>query len=144
MLLPALLLGLAACGGPAADAGRSDGAAPPPRPAGRTSVPPAAEDGTRTDACFDGRCEVALSAPTNIGLDGKHGVDHVSVDEIAEDGVAVSCAWGSQWRDGDGSGGSSGARAAVMAEGNVLPCHNLDLRLVSLAHGTVVLAIAPG
>lgn len=56
-----------------------------PRPAVRPL--PRAKDGTNLRACYDGRCEVLVTKPVDITLNGRRGVDILFVTAIDSDGV---------------------------------------------------------
>ncbi|MEJ3750499.1 hypothetical protein WEI85_45480 [Actinomycetes bacterium KLBMP 9797] len=69
----------------------SPSAAAPPTSAAASSpaaVPlPRAADGTNVRACLDGRCEILVSKPIDIPLDGRHGIGVLSVTAIDSSGV---------------------------------------------------------
>ncbi|GAB3399686.1 hypothetical protein GCM10027569_02240 [Flindersiella endophytica] len=48
---------------------------------------PKPKDGTNLDACYDGSCEVLVTKPVTIRLDGKLGVPELPVENIGPDGV---------------------------------------------------------
>lgn len=149
----ACVWGVAACGGGGESGGgggsEGSGAATGaeqetgPGDEGRSPSPaaPVARDGTDVAACHDGDCEVALTGPVDIELDGELGVGVVSVTEIDAEKVTLSCNW--SYEEADSSGGSSGAVASRLAPGNVLPCNDLELRVTEIAAGTAVLVMAP-
>ncbi|ONK12785.1 hypothetical protein [Streptomyces sp. MP131-18] len=51
------------------------------------SAPGEAANGSDIGACLDGTCEVTVSAPTGIPVDGRFGADSVSVSWIADGAV---------------------------------------------------------
>lgn len=95
---------LAACGAPETPAGQStsptdtttsplespSAAAPPTSavPSSPAAVPlPRAADRTDVQACFDGSCEILVSEPVDIPLDGSLGIGALSVTAIDSSGV---------------------------------------------------------
>ncbi|MFE7836140.1 hypothetical protein ACFU53_08800 [Streptomyces sp. NPDC057474] len=49
-----------------------------------------AADGTDVDACFDGRCELAVSQPMSIEVDSRFGVGDLRVTKVTGDNVLRS------------------------------------------------------
>jgi hypothetical protein len=91
----------------------------------------AASDGTDVSACFDGRCEVALSKPTRIAVDSRFGVSELSVTRITSGAVAL-----------EGTGGG-GAGAFVIGPGGTGGMNSLSFRVESITDGTAVLTFFP-
>lgn len=92
-------------------------------------------DGSDLDACLDGTCEVLITAPVIIPLDGRAAAEEPSVVDITESGVALEIALG-----------SSVARSELPPGGEVTVGNekvsplDLSIRLVDLADGAAVLA----
>lgn len=101
---------------------------------------PEAKDGTDIDACRDGECEVAVSKPTDIPLDGELGVTTVSVTAIDDEEVTVSCATGSS---SGSEGGGEGKMSLLEPGGGALPCGDLELSVSAIADGTAVVVLEP-
>ncbi|WP_210590380.1 hypothetical protein [Streptomyces sp. GESEQ-35] len=57
-----------------------------PSPSSSTAVP---ADGGDVDACFDARCEIALTKPTAIEVDSRFNVGDLRVTKIMADSVVL-------------------------------------------------------
>lgn len=123
---------------------------PPVTGASATPVTPA--DGTNVSACADGNCEVLVSGPVDIELNGHGGIDTLSVVKLAPPGLGFEM----KSDGGTGSGalhpnctlklhkygqGSScgGIQTPPPAETGVLA-----LQVASTAEGGVVLRLVSG
>lgn len=91
-----------------------------------------AADGTDVGACFDGRCEIAVSAPTDIAVDSRFGVSGLSVADVTSDAVIV---------EATGSGGSF--MQTEVGPGGTGGVNGLGFRVTSLVGGTAVLQFFP-
>lgn len=85
-------------------------------------------DGTDVGACFDGRCEIALSKPTAIKVDGRFGVSDLRVTKITADSVVLQSS---------GAGGTW--LSTSLGEGGTGIQNRLGFRVKSLGGGTAVL-----
>lgn len=101
--------------------------APSPSP---TSGPAA---GTDVGACFDGRCEIALSKPTAIKVDSGFGVSDLRVTRITADSVVLQSS---------GTGGTF--LSTSLGEGGTGIQNKLGFRVKSLDGGTAVLEFFTG
>ncbi|MCT9084633.1 hypothetical protein [Streptomyces fulvoviolaceus] len=97
---------------------------PSSSPSSSTAVP---ADGSDIDACFDGRCEIALSKPTAIEVDSRFGVGDLRVTKITADSVVLE------------SSGAGTFMKTSLAEGTTGVQNGLGFRLKSLDGGTAVL-----
>jgi hypothetical protein len=61
-----------------------------PTPTPTQKPRPKPKDGTDLSACEDGRCEVLLTKPVTIALDGRLGVPQLDVTKVGPDGVDFS------------------------------------------------------
>ncbi|WLW55318.1 hypothetical protein [Streptomyces sp. YU58] len=138
----ALMTALTGCG---ASGGQDDGSAEGAEPSS-TSAPPStggtrapaetrqpptptreAADGTDVGACFDGRCEIAVSKPTSVKVDSRFRVPNLRVTKITADTVVV-----------ESSGPGTFLRTSL-GEGGTGIQNGLGFRLKSLENGTAVL-----
>lgn len=89
---------------------RTSSTPPPSLTVPSTSKPvlPPAADGADVTACFDGTCEITVSGPLAIPLDGKVGLAKLDVTSVTEDEVAVAANFPG------GSGSSSAGPGCTM------------------------------
>ncbi len=92
-----------------------------------SSQPPSATDGSDVAACYDGNCEVVLSAPTDISVDPEFGVTAITVVTIEPDGVAVQA-------DGPGVSLSGGA-----GPGGAITLNGVTIRVLAINDASAVL-----
>lgn len=123
---------------PTGSAGGSTGSVTPSSeetgpPSERPSDPPRASDGRDVDACFDGNCEIAVTASTTIPLDSKFGLSELVVDEVTANSVKVAHQGGS-FSMSVGAGGATGG-----ADGNAV----LAYGLVAVTGGEAIIRFAP-
>jgi hypothetical protein len=139
------LVGLLGCGSAdqvdgAARAGRSESATSAVRKTGETS--PAASTtrsatattaaaGSDVRACFDGRCELAVSKPTGFAVDHRFGINRVSITRITADDVSMTAT---------GPGVFLGAQTGP---GGICTLNGLTIRVKSIKHGTAIVVISP-
>lgn len=90
-------------------------------------------DGSDVGACFDGRCEIALSKPTAIKVDSRFGVSGLRVTRITPDSVVLQSS---------GTGGTF--LSTSLGEGGTGIQNKLGFRVKSLAGGTAVLEFFTG
>lgn len=92
-------------------------------PALATAAPPPAADGSDIGACFDGECEISVSRPVKIPLDGRAGFDAVAVEAIRPNSVSFRVDFGDgivgrSWTSPGGTAafnsGAGGTRIAVV------------------------------
>jgi len=89
------------------------------------------DDGSDVEACFDGRCEIALSKPTAIEVDSRFGVPGLRVTKITADSVVLE------------SSGAGTFMETSLADGTTGVQNGLGFRLKSLDGGTAVLEFFP-
>lgn len=120
--------------GSEADAGKAtgDGSTGTSRnSAPATQAPPTAADGSDVQECFDGDCEIAVSEPVSIPLDGRFSVDAVVIEKIEPDHVSLRAeSAGSVTRITSGPGGT-------------VRLNKLTVRVVAVSDGTAVLRFSP-
>ncbi|WP_405866183.1 MULTISPECIES: hypothetical protein [unclassified Streptomyces] len=92
----------------------------------------AAADGTDTDACFDGRCEIAVSKPMTIKIDSRLGVSDLRITQIRDDAVVLQ------------SSGPGTFLSTSVGAGSTGGLNDLHFRVKSLDGGTAVLQFFPG
>ena len=127
---------------PATSSATSPGtvSAPPPAsssaPAAVTRTPakPAAPGGNAADlkACYDGRCEISVSRPVTIPVDGRFGFTKFSITHIGAEGVTIAAHSAGTSLE---SGVSPGGTAAL---------NGLSVKVKSVTGGTALLEITPG
>ncbi|WP_263172528.1 hypothetical protein [Streptomyces sp. SCSIO ZS0520] len=147
-----LVLALAGCGGEDEADGAARGSAPStaekratpsktparkPSPSASPTAKPSptgtsAADGTDVGACYDGRCEIAVSEPTEIALDGRFEIADFSIARVTSSSVIV---------EGTGRGGTF--MQTQVGAGGTGGLNGLGFRVKSLAKGTAVLAFFP-
>jgi predicted small lipoprotein YifL len=149
--LAAVVLGLAACGGPGPEPSGPSVATSPSSGTASTvpdDEPVAAADGTDYEACFDATCEVVVETGTEIGLDENLGwgmpagldIDGwslLTVDDIADGSVGVTLSG-----DGASSGGSTAT--IITADGTQFYLDGLLVEAVEAPDGQAVLSLAWG
>jgi len=115
---------------------RTGGANTPTEPKQPSSPSPSPTsgpaDGTDVGACFDGRCEIALSKPTAIKVDSRFGVSDLRVTEITADSVVLQ------------SSGAGTFLSTSLGVGGTGIQNKLGFRLKSLDGGTAVLEFFTG
>jgi hypothetical protein len=97
----------------------------PSSPSSPASRGPA--DGGDVGACFDGRCEIALSKPTVIPVDSRFGLGTLRVTKITADSVVLQ------------SSGAGTFMRTSLTEGSTGVQNGLGFRVKSLDGGTAVL-----
>ncbi|UUU35926.1 hypothetical protein JIX56_42240 [Streptomyces sp. CA-210063] len=90
-----------------------------------------AADGTDVDACFDGRCEIAVSKPLSIKVDSRFGVSDLRVTKVTADTVVLQ------------SSGAGTFLSSSIGEGGTGGLNGLGFRVTSLEGGTAVLEFFP-
>lgn len=90
-----------------------------------------AADGTDVDACFDGRCEIAVSKPMSIKVDSRFGVSDLRVTKVTDDTVVLQ------------SSGAGTFLSSSTGEGGTGGLNGLGFRVKSLEGGTAVLEFFP-
>jgi hypothetical protein len=153
----ALAAALTGCGGgDGQDGGSAEGSEPPSAsrtPSGATETrsgarqPPspsptptdadgscpadATDTATGADACFDGRCEIAVSRPMTIKIDSRLGVSDLRITKITDDIVVLQ------------SSGAGTFLSSSVGEGSTGGLNGLGFRVKSLDGGTAVLEFFP-
>lgn len=97
----------------------------PSSPSSSASSGPA--DGSDVSACFDGRCEIALSKPTAIPVDSRFGLGTLRVTKITANSVVLQ------------SSGAGTFMSTSLTEGSTGVQNGLGFRVKSLDGGTTVL-----
>ena len=92
---------------------------------------PEAADGTDVGACFDGRCEIAVSKPLSIKVDSRFGVGDLRVTKVTDDTVVLQ------------SSGAGTFLSSSVGEGGTGGLNGLGFRVKSLEGGTAVLEFFP-
>ncbi|MCX4884241.1 hypothetical protein [Streptomyces sp. NBC_00847] len=118
----------------ASDAGAPPESVQPPASMSPTISPTsgsATADGTDAGACFDGRCEIAVSKPMTIKIDGRLGVSDLRITQITDDAVVLQ------------SSGSGMFLSTSVGEGGTGGLNELGFRVKSLHEGTAVLEFFP-
>ncbi|MER6155242.1 hypothetical protein ABT147_06810 [Streptomyces sp. NPDC001868] len=90
-----------------------------------------AADGTDVGACFDGRCEIAVSKPLSIKVDSRFGVGDLRVTKVTDDTVVLR------------SSGAGTFLSSSIGEGGTGGLNGLGFRVKSLEGGTAVLEFFP-
>ncbi|MER5209618.1 hypothetical protein ABT063_03255 [Streptomyces sp. NPDC002838] len=90
-----------------------------------------AADGTDVGACFDGRCDVAVSKPMTLKVDSRFGVGELRITKITDDSVVLQ------------SSGPGTFLSASVGEGGTGGLNALGFRVKSLNGGTAVLEFFP-
>lgn len=103
---------------PAATSGHSE--SPSPKPS--------AADGTDLKACVDGDCEVLVSEPEDLRLDGRSGVSELSITEIESETVSF-----------DAASASGGSLQATVSVGGTAMLNGLSITVVDITGGTALL-----
>lgn len=88
-------------------------------------------DGTDLGACFDGRCEIAVSEPMSIDVDRRFGVGDLRVTKVTDDTVVLR------------SSGAGTLLSSSIGEGATGGLNGLGFRVRSLEGGTAVLEFFP-
>lgn len=109
----------------ASGAGGPTATKPPASPPSSSASGPA--DGSDVGACFDGRCEIALSKPTAIPVDSRFGLGTLRVTKITADSVVLQ------------SSGAGTFMRTSLSEGGTGVQNGLGFRVKSLDGGTAVL-----
>lgn len=93
------------------------------------SAPLVARD-SDVKACFDGRCEIAVSEPTEIPVDSRFGIDLVSVTLVTPDTVSMRAT------------GNGNSLQTTSGAGGICILNGLTIRVKSVHDGTAVLAFS--
>lgn len=101
----------------------------------RTTAPPPAADGSNISACYDGECEIAVSKPVRIPLDGRSGFDAVAVEAIEPAKVRFHVAF----PNGSGSGSASPGSTVTFNSGT----GSIRITVIAIDSGTAVIKISP-
>ncbi|MGH4012280.1 MAG: hypothetical protein ACRDTH_29650 [Pseudonocardiaceae bacterium] len=100
-----------------------------------TAEPPPAADGSDIGACFDGECEVSVSGPVRIPLDGRSGFDAVAVEAIEPNSVRFRV----EYPNGFGTGSASPGGTVTFSNGT----SGTKLTVVAIDAGTAVIKMFP-
>lgn len=103
-------------------------------PAPTVAQPPAA-DGSDIGACYDGECEISVSRPVRIPLDGRSGFDAVTVEAIEPNSVRFRV----DYPNGSGSGSASRGGTVTFSSGT----GSTRITVVAIDAGTAVIKISP-
>ncbi|WP_219499603.1 hypothetical protein [Nonomuraea ceibae] len=104
------------------------GGGPVRSPGENRSLSGTAADGHELAACRDGECEVVVKAGDALDLDGRHGVDQLTVASLDGDGDG----------DGDGNGhgdGDGGVRIELRGSSGSLSVQGTGVSLSSVCDG---------
>lgn len=105
-------------------------------PAPTTAAPPTAADGSNIGACFDGTCEISVSRPVTIPLDGRSGFDAVAIETIAP----ASMSFRVNFRDGTvGRSSTSPGGTVTFSSG----AGGTIIKVVGINAGTAVIKMSP-
>ncbi|MGW0707497.1 hypothetical protein ACWD4G_16300 [Streptomyces sp. NPDC002643] len=83
------------------------------------------------EACFDGRCDLTVSEPMTVRMDGRLGVSDLRITKITEDTVVLQ------------SSGAGTFLSSSVGEGSTGGLNGLGFRVKSLRGGTAVLEFFP-
>ncbi|MFF6783177.1 hypothetical protein [Streptomyces sp. NPDC012510] len=89
------------------------------------------DDSTDVDACYDGRCELAVPEPVSIEVDDRFGVGDLRVTKVTDDTVVLR------------SSGAGTFLSTTLGEGGTGGLNGLGFRVKSLEGGTAVLEFFP-
>jgi hypothetical protein len=115
----------------ASGAGTPAKSEPPSSPSSPATSGAAAADGTDAGACFDGRCDIAVSKPMTIKVDSRFGVSELRITKITDASVVLQ------------SSGPGTFLSASVGEGGTGGLNGLGFRVRSLDGGTAVLEFFP-
>lgn len=149
--LVAVVLGLAACGGPGSEPSGQAGATSPSSGTASTvpdDEPVTAADGTSYDACFDATCEVIVEAGTEIELDEEldwetpaglavYGWSLLTVDDVADGSIGLTLS-------GEGASSAGSTSTILTADGTRYYLQGMSIDAVAAPDGQVVLSLAWG
>ncbi|MGW0478195.1 hypothetical protein [Nonomuraea sp. NPDC003214] len=108
------------------------GGGPVRSPGEGRSLSGTAADGTELAACRDGECEVVVKAGDALDLDGRHGVDRLTVASLDGDGDGDGDGRG----DGNGGGdGDGGVRIELRGSSGSLSVQGAGVSLSSVCDG---------
>jgi hypothetical protein len=124
--------GTAACGSEEAAVPAGEQAATPPQAVPPAAQPPAAAEGPEVKACYDGKCEIALSGPARIPVDGRFGFTTLTVKEITASSVSMEAA-------GEGT-----LSSVTTGPGGTVRFNELVVKVKGLGGDRAVLALRPG
>lgn len=99
------------------------------------AAPPTAADGSNIGACYDGECEISVSQPVKIPLDGRAGFDAVMVEAIEPNKVRfrVDYPHGYSW------GSTSPGGTVIFRSGS----GGETIRVMAINAGTAVIKMSP-
>ena len=135
--------------GPRSGSGAGTGTSTSARPTRPQPAPPTAADGTNVAACFHGTCQIAVSGPVRIPLDGRSGLTELAVVDVDSDQLHFRTATA-----GGGSGTADLGPGCVLTfhpGGGGSACgggypppfgHGLAVRVLDITDGTAVLDLS--
>lgn len=100
-----------------------------------TAAQPPAADGSDIGACYDGECEISVSGPVRIPLDGRSGFDAVAVEAIEPNSVRFRV----EYPNGFGSGSASPGGTVTFSNG----ASGTKITVVAIDAGTAVIKMFP-
>jgi hypothetical protein len=96
---------------------------------------PRAADGTNVRACFDGNCEILVSKPVDIQLNGRLGIGALSVTAIDSSGV--------DFRSISPSGFVSSFLDQTPSQGGPSTMNKLAISVVAISDKKAVIRLSP-
>ncbi len=99
------------------------------------TAPLPAADGSDIRSCYDGACEISVSKPVRIPVDGRSGFDAVQVTAIEPNAVSFRV----DYPHGSGSGSASPGGAVSFGAG----AHRTQITVVAIDAGTAVIRMSP-
>lgn len=99
------------------------------------TAPPPAADGSNVRACYDGACEISVSGPTRIPLDGRSGFDAVAVQAVEPNKVSFRV----NYPNGSSSGSASPGGTVTFRNG----AGGTRITVVAIDAGTAVIRMSP-
>ncbi|MQA86989.1 MAG: hypothetical protein GEV03_20760 [Streptosporangiales bacterium] len=106
----------------------------PSSPSPTRSSPTTPRKSPNLDACFDGKCRITVREDTEIPLDGRHGIDTLTIVGVNPNNVSVY---------GEGDNGTTTAGGSTYPGSTMRIANGLTMRVISAGEEKAKIALSP-